>query len=291
MIVFKKYHLLNPSLKFFLQESKLNRIFIFTIFFLAILINSCSVTKNVTCNWKVENINVDGKYYEWQNKLINIEDYNVSIGFQNDEKYLYMCLVINEPLQIIQMFRGGFIIWFIPDDDTKTIGLKYPLGSYELNYRNEELELRKERMPKSDNTNRRGNLNVEKMIERLLEKETNFQIIDKSKYPLWLYPLENNQGIKPKISFQSIKLIYELQIPITNNSETDFKIPVSTGEKLKIKFETEEINQENFSRAKWEGSEGGFQRPAGLPPRKIAQSSFNREPLNFSVKLTLVKQK
>lgn len=256
-----------------------------------IFINGCSSTKDVISNWKNEETKVDGDIKEWQNNLTDIKDYNASIGFQNDDKYLYMCLIVNEPFQAIQIFRNGFIIWFIPKDNSKTFGLKFPLGSSEINFnRDETLNRWRERAFNSENTNHEERFNVEKMLEKYLEKERNFEIIDKSKYPLWMYPLENDKGIKPKISINSNKLIYELQIPISDNKEYDFKIPVSTGESITVRLETEKANQEDSGKRSWKSEDGRFQRPAGLPPRRIA-NSFNREQLSFSINLTLEKQK
>ncbi|MDH7604940.1 MAG: hypothetical protein QHH13_08585 [Melioribacter sp.] len=255
----------------------LNIIFVASII---IIVNGCSTTHQIVSKWKSDDLVVDGDYSDWQNRLEYIEDEDASVGFQNDKDYLYLCLIVNEPFKAMQMLRAGFIVWFIPDDESKIIGLKFPLGISNIGFDRKE----RRNFEKNDE---RGNL--EKIIERLFEKEKDFEIVDKSKYPLWMYPLENNKGIKIKISEKSNKLVYELQIPISKQQENNFYVPVTAGENLKITFETLELEFPSDKRENMGNiPQGGFQRPAGGMRRNMP--AFTKiEPLNFSVRVTLVK--
>lgn len=255
----------------------LNVIFIASII---IVVNGCSTTHEIVSKWKSDDLVIDGDYSDWQNKLEFIEDEDASVGFQNDKDYLYLCLIVNEPFKAIQMLRAGFIVWFIPDDESKIIGVKFPLGISNIGFdRRERINFEK--------NDERGNL--KKIIERLFEREKNFEIVDKSKYPLWMYPLENDKGIKIKISEKSNKLVYELQVPISKEQENGFHVPAAIGENLKITFETLELEfpsdrRENMGNI----PQGGFQRPSGGMRRNMP--AFTRiEPLNFSVRVTLEK--
>ncbi len=252
-------------------------IFIASIIF---VVNGCSSTHQIISRWKSDDLIIDGDYSDWQNKLEYIKDENASVGFQNDKDYMYLCLIVDEPMKAIQMLRAGFIVWFIPDDESKIIGLKFPLGITNIGFD------RQERRNFDKNDERR---NIKNILERLLEKEKDFEIVDKSKYPLWMYPLENDKGIKIKISEKANKLVYELQIPISKKEGNDFYIPVKAAENLKITFETLVLE---FSSERRENvrniPQGGFQRPSGGMRRNMP--AFAKiEPLNFSVKVILEK--
>ena len=44
----------------------------------------------------VNNITIDGNHEDWSGKLKYYEDEKVAIGFQNDDKNLYFCLVTSD---------------------------------------------------------------------------------------------------------------------------------------------------------------------------------------------------
>lgn len=258
-----------------------------TILIISLVLSGCSSTQQIISKWKTNNIKIDGNVSDWQGNLLNIEDKKFSIGFQNDEKFLYMCLIVDDPFKAVQMMRAGFIIWFVPDDNSKMLGIKYPLGISDINIeRNERINWRNE-MP-----NRDGNFNLEKIFNRSIEHELNFQIINKDKYPLWQYPLDNQKGIKPKLSVQSNKLIYELQIPISTNTANDFQILAELGKSLEIILETEELEIKDFAGRRdgfsAGGIDGGFQRPrVGMG---VGRGFSRPEPLNYKLKVTLEKK-
>ena len=289
--MFVKNYLKGRSL---IKQSRSNFILIiFIAVSILILINGCSTTHQVVSSWKLDSLVVDGDYSDWQNKLEYIKDEDASVGIQNNRDNIYLCLIVEEPQKAMQMLRAGFIIWFIPDDESKILGLKFPLGISEIGFdRNEIMQWRRDRTLRNEDERRNRNerFNLEKVLERLLEREKNFEIVDKSKYPLWMYPLENDKGIKIKISAKANKLVYELQIPFSKEQENNFYIPAALGENLKITFETLELEFPSGERdTERNFPQGGFERPSGGMRRMMP--AFTRvEPLNFSVKVKLEKQ-
>ncbi len=252
-----------------------------------IILSGCSSTKQIQSRWNSENINIDGEYEDWKDKLTFFEDEKVFVGIQNNDKFLYLCLIMEEPYQALQILRRGFIVWFIPENDSEIFGLKFPLG---INYKGEqdfEFSLRRDMTPGDILSDKK--LNLEKVLNEHLEKEKNFQIIDESKYSLWMYSLENEKELKIKMAVKSNKLVYELKIPIAKRNKEEFTLPVSAGNKLKITFKTEEI--------KLRDEEGSVERRFPVSGNQKPKGSFRRgfdvssrlKPLNLSINVVLDK--
>ncbi|MEG8947826.1 hypothetical protein [Rosettibacter firmus] len=259
-----------------------------SLIIISTLLIGCSSTEQIVSKWNSEEINIDGNYNDWVNNLTYIKDKNVSIGIKNNDNFIYLCLIVENPSQAIQILRRGFIVWFVPEDKSKIIGLKYPLGILESRLE-ENFDIRN-RPPISDRDSLRNEkVKLDKMVERLLANEQNFQIVDENKYPLWLYSINNDKDIKIKMAVNANKLVYELQIPLSGNHEDKLCIQSKPGDKLKITFETEEIKLSDVKdRPVRNFPQGEFRRPSGNMRRTMP--SFSRvEPLNFSIETTLVK--
>lgn len=273
---------------------------IIILLLIGIIFNGCSSSREITSKWITEEVKVDGDVSDWQGKLLNIEDKNFSIGFQNDNNFLYLCLIVDDPFKAMQMLRAGFIIWFMPEKNSEVFGIKYPIGISVVN-----LERGESFNWENETPNRSRKPELEKMAGRLIDQELNFQIVNKDKYPLWQYPLNNQKGIKPKLSINSNKLIYELQVPIAKESENDFeesskspldipleKIFVAPGKNLDVVLETEEIEVKNFDSERGRVFSNipdmGSQRPAG---GMRGMRGFSRpEPLNYKFVVVLEKK-
>ena len=268
-----------------------NCIFTISILSLIIIANGCSSDKELISDWTNKQIKIDGETSDWQSNLAYLSDDNVALGFRNDGKYLYICLTTTDFTKVLPMFRSGFIIWFEPENGGKTIGIKYPMHNV-LNNTQETPNL-------NERIYDRGNPSA--FIEKMLERQSELQVLNEDKYPLTDIPIENNEGIKAKLGYHSDRFIYELQMPLNDNKYA-YKIPALPGEKIKVKFETEELERKGFNGERGEGmgmprGEGG-ERPGGFggegrhggmrPGMNKGDRSF--EPLNFSIELTLKKE-
>jgi hypothetical protein len=267
-----------------------NYIFIISFLSLIILVNGCSSDKELISDWTNKQIKIDGETSDWQSNLVYLSDDNVALGFKNDGKYLYICLTTNDFTKVLPMFRGGFIIWFEPENGGKTIGIKYPMHNI-LNNSEETPNL-------NERIYDRGNPSA--FIEKMLERQNELQVLNEDKYPLTDIPAESNEGIRAKLRYHSDRFIYELQMPLNDNKYA-YKIPALPGEKVKVKFETEETESKDFrgersGSVRISGGEGGERpegfggegRRGGMRPGMNKGGSF--KPLNFSVELTLKKE-
>jgi hypothetical protein len=263
------------------------KIMTFSILFSFLLFAGCSSDKELLSNWTDQEITIDGEISDWQNNLQYFPDDNIALGFKNDNKYLYICLTTNDLTKIFPMFRSGFIIWFEPENSGKTIGIKYPFH---------DILTSDERMP-PPNDQMNGGENREDLINKMLLKQNEILILNEDKNPVTDFPIENKEGIKAKLGYHSDSFIYELKVPLSVNKYA-YQISAAPGEKLKIKFETEESDRKNFKRGNGmmmppEGGEGGErgggfggerQHPEGGRQR-MDRGSF--KPIDFSTEITL----
>lgn len=247
-----------------------------------LLFTFCSSSPELQSRWQSEKIIINGKASEWLNSLKQIDDQKVWFASSNDDKYFYMCLVIEDRSKVMQMMRAGFITWFIPSSNTdNTFGIKYPLSSKILS-REQMQNMTKEMFQPG---------NIEKMTTMFLEKQTELQILNKEKYSLSMLPVENRDGIKAKLGYSEGKFIYELQIPLAGNEDFSFPIAAVPGEEVKIKFETGTVDLSEMRPGGLEGMGSGSGQREGMRQGRIGGGGLGKftpsKPLNFSAKVRL----
>ena len=255
---------------------------------LIIFLYGCSAGIEMTSGWKENAVKIDGNSEEWAGSLKQIPDKNLAVGFRNDNEFLYVCLVINDPTKLMAMMRGGFIVWFEPERTENTFGIKYPVPN---------LFTDKESIPIMDKPSEREDM--QKRIVKDFDKQKEMVIINSDNYPLGQFPVSNNkEGINAKIGFEGEgRFVYELQVPLAAENNFVYKIDSRAGEKLNVRFETGEIERSKFGDDK-----GGMMRPGGgggeMPPGGGGQMpggrgsmpgtrSIEDSSINFSVELLL----
>lgn len=263
-------------------------IMISSLFIIVFSLSGCSSTAELQSGWDAGAVKIDGNISDWENGLHPVKDEGVSLGFKNDDKYLYICLVTNDRAKIMQMMRAGFIVWFTPQSgNPETFGIKYPmppslLGKDERESFNKELYQRGSR----DN-----------VFDKMLKEKKEFQIINTDDFPLGQYPINNNIGIKPKLSFNDERFVYELKVPLTSGNNNMYSLGSKPGEELSIKFETVEMDLESMRGL---GNRGGMRPGNGMGnegSENEGRGGFGRgrgnggfaksEPFNYSVNIRL----
>lgn len=223
------------------------------LFVLLILqfISACSSEKYVS-NWNEGAIVVDGNQSDWKGKLNYIEDERIAVGAVNDSENLYLCLTTDDRGKIMQLLNLGMTLWIKPDDDrVKTIGIKYPI-------RSDDFDMRSVR-------NMQPEGNHEDYLKMLLKdfhvKQNELQIVNEDNYSLYAYPINNGSGISLKLGESMQQLVYEISIPIGDNSSSEFNIDLFQGDNLTVGFETGEFQQPEGNRGS--GMSGGGSQPTG----------------------------
>ncbi|MCX6169302.1 MAG: hypothetical protein NTX65_08180 [Ignavibacteriales bacterium] len=270
-------------------------IFLFPALFLIIIIlGGCSAGVQMNSSRSEKEIKIDGDPSEWSKEIEPIKDKKFSLGFKNDDKFLYLCLTTNDRSKLLLMARGGFIIWFVPESgDKNEFGIRYPMA---LDQSEEPPvpEMNREGMQGE----KQGDL-LAKMINKMILEQNEFQIVDKEKFPLTAFPILSNEGIEVKLGYHSNQFVYELKIPLQKNSQFPFAVETLPGGKVKIKFETEEFKFEN-TRGNRNMSEGETRQPRGGAGGRRGGSGGNAgmrqgmggignsfEPIDYTVELKL----
>jgi hypothetical protein len=279
----------------------------FSLFLSGIILNGCSGAKEAVSDWNNSQVNIDGNATEWGKSLQYLKDDNVAVGFKNDNKFLYVCLTTSDRARIMPILGGGLIVWFKPEDGGKTFGVKYPMPADRADFQKPGQGAFEQGNAGFDRENR------SEMMNRMLDRQNDLQIVDEDNHPLNLYPIENTHGIKAKLGYHSDQFVYELAVPISGNNKYPYEVAMGKDNKVKIEFETQEMQRRNSSRERngdesqgdnggSEGGEGGMgpggegggmeggmgyggygrQRTREMGGR---QSSF--EPLDLSFEVTL----
>jgi hypothetical protein len=214
------------------------------------LINGCAAGSKMNSLWQNSEIKIDGDASEWSKSIQQIPDKKISLGFRNDDKFLYVCLASEDRLKIMMITRAGLIVWFEPESgDKNKFGIRYPMVITTSN---------PIPMPEMNRSGGQGSTSLDNIINKMLEQQNEFQIINKDKFPLTALPIVNNEGIEAKLGYRSNQFVYELKVPLATNTNFSYAVDALPGEKIKVKFETEEFSFEGMH-----GAGGGGRMPSG----------------------------
>ncbi len=212
-------------------------------------VTACSPQKYMS-TWNEDKIIVDGDQSDWGGKLKYLEDERAAVGVFNDNETLYLCLTTDDRGKIMQMLNLGMTLWIIPDNDNiKTVGIRYPLRLDDSDFKS----MRRKQKEGNDGEY------VKKMLKGYQEKHNELQIVNEDNYSLYAYPVNNKSGINIKLGVNMRQLVYEISIPIGENSMSEFTIDLFPGDNLTVGFETSE-----FQRT--EGGLGGGMTAGGRQP-------------------------
>lgn len=256
----------------------------------------CSSMKELTSKWSDNKIVIDGSQEDWQNKLNYNTDEGIAYGFCNDSENLYVCLTTGNRGRMFQLMRAGFIVWFEPvNNGGKMIGIEYPVG--ETIFTSDE---EKNMAMEPDKETKMKDF-TEGMITRLQLEQNEFIILNKEKFPLTAFPLQNKAGIEIKLGYHLQQFVYELKIPLKGLNTEEYGVYTLPGDIVKVGLQTEEFDRSKLSNRNpmSEGDrtgEGGFsgsggrrgmggggrRGSGGAPMQQVKQ-------LDFWVKLNLVK--
>jgi uncharacterized membrane protein YgcG len=274
-----------------MMRSKKKSFFILPLILSGIfLINGCAASSNMNSLWQNNEIKIDGDASEWSRSIQQIPDKKISIGFRNDDKFLYVCLASEDRSKIMMITRAGLIVWFEPESgDKNKFGIKYPIA------------VTQSTPLKAPEMNREGKTgeNIDNILNKWLEEQNEFQIINKDKFPLTALPFVNDEGIEAKLGYRSNQFVYELKVPLATNEQFSFAVDAMPGEKVTVKFETEEFITEGMRDNRSSG--GGMMSPGsgsgnrsgggkgggggGMRPGMGGGNMF--EPLNYTVEVKL----
>ena len=211
----------------------------------------------INSKWRTQNLIIDGKENDWGNSLTYIDDLKALVGIENDDKYLYLCLVTNDQDLESKVLRMGLTVWFDNTaGDEKDFGIRFPIGRGGVN---------REAMRKEMEGSESQRPNPEKMREMLIKNEYEAEIVGKNNDVNRL-PITELKGIELKLGLSNSRLVYEIKIPLSHKGGFNYALSADTNSTISIGLETGSFkrnpNNENRFRQP-EGGEGGFDSPNG----------------------------
>jgi len=264
-------------------------ILIYTGLFLLFLLSiyGCSAIPEVTSSRNNNEIIVDGKQEDWGNTFTSIKDQNAAVAFRNDDENLYICFITSDNQKIVRILSSGLTIWLYPQDAKDVIGIKYPVRKSSEDFRSvvnekgESMEL----------------LDINGRIQKLLKVQNELIIVDENNIGVFSSSPDVSKGFRAKIGYAMNQLIYELKIPLTKNKDfTQFVFKANPQDNIKVKFESEKVQNKSIDNEQEGNSRGGNEGMGGRRGRggnsggmgnKKGGTSGNNAPIDYEFKVKL----
>ena len=206
----------------------------------AVAVSLCTVCKSLQLEsqWRDRDIIIDGSTSEWAGLIQYPEDSKVGIGVVNEDAYLYLCLTSEDREIASQIVRSGFTVLFeTKGKKGKRFGVNFPLGmklsgppAQETGDREPDMAAMKERM------------------ELSLQTLALIGPGENDTFPMSTMMAES-LGVIVRIKPSQERCVYELKVPLNQDSLFKYAIGVGKDTLLKVTLETSKIS-----------------RPSGGPP-------------------------
>lgn len=182
--------------------------------------------------WIDQEIIVDGKLTEWQDKIVVPKNSHMGIGFMNDEHYLYLTLTTMDRNTIMQVLTRGFTVWIDPKGGKKHhLGFKYPMnrnmGDFRLLMQNRE----------------QNSQDFDFFIHELLSGQNEIEITRPGKDQIARLGMHNQTGLNVKPMYENGVFTYEMKIPLKKSVKNMVAIDTKSGKKIGVGFTTQKLDR------------------------------------------------
>ena len=235
----------------------LSLVFLVFLFFQS----GCSSFMKINSYWKNRDITIDGKNNDWIGHMYYLEEENISVGMNNDDDFVYVCVIAEDIFLRTQMMHQGFILWFDPTGgQEKLFGIKFPLGFQGMRQGNSLSGMRGEWREQG---------NFPEIPEKLLAE---LEILGPGEEKVKRMPVEKAKGIEVIFKASSGLMIYELKIPLLQNEDHPYAVEAEPGGLIGIGLEVPEMDREAIREAMKDrmgssrkGAGGGRMPGGGMP--------------------------
>lgn len=212
------------------------------------MLMNCSTLK-LESTWKERDIVLDGKGGDWLGAKYYFEEYAMSIGLINDEQFLYVSMMTENPMIRAQIMRNGLTVWFDRrGGKNRSFGIKFPLEMP----KKEKEEERIDPQEMMDETSRK------EMMQKFQETMTELEILGQDEKVLAKMNIEDAKGIKVKARDAMGTFVYELEVPLGSSEEYPYAVDVKAGDVIGVGFLSPKLE---FRRPS--GERGGGRVPGG----------------------------
>jgi hypothetical protein len=236
-----------------------------TLFAVLVLLSGCSNSRQVTSLPSNTEIKIDGDLADWQD-LTNIKDENISFGFRNDDKALYLVMVTNDRSKIMKIMRGGLEVWVEPSNSDDKIGIRFPEkpdpGEMMEQFRSQTMPNRDKQ--KFDEQNQQEKKELDPGMQMFLSKQKELYVLDEEGKVLKSFPVKGDTYAAAIIPYGSF-LCYELKIPFGSKPFLSTASMKNKDSKLTVEFVTGEL-ESGFDKMRRPDDIGGEGMPPQGPP-------------------------
>ena len=219
---------------------------------LAFTLTGCG-DQNISSKWRTQNLTIDGNDSDWGNSLTFYDKLNALVGVENDDKFLYLCLVTTDQQLQSKILRMGLTVWFDKTgNNDKKFGIKFPLGFSGMNRQNftgERFNPEQSQRP-----------NPQEINDRILKNQTDMEFVGAKNEEVRL-PVAQLKGVELKLGLKDGRFVYEMRVPLSHAGGYDYAISADTGSVVSVGLETGKMNfdrSENRGFGRSRGGEGGF---------------------------------
>jgi len=245
-----------------------------------VFLSGCGSANQVISNWQSDEIKIDGSLSDWNRNIQKVKEEGISVGFRNDDKFLFICLASEHRGRILTLLKDGLTVWFEPESGENNIfGIQYPMSSPQIKFRD---------ISEMVQGGMRGE-DPEKMIKGLIDQQNELQIINRDRFPVTALPILNDEGIEVRLEYRSNQLIYEMKVPLMAKKGFSYAVDTAPGGKIKIRFESEELIEDSKGGIKSIGLAGGGydNRTSHMGKRRGTAGGIMAETLHHEVELKL----
>jgi hypothetical protein len=206
------------------------------LLFMIFQVGCTTVGLNLESGWRDQEITIDGKNSEWIGAMWYLEDENISVGFRNDDKFFYMCMIAEDPIIRSQVMGQGFTVWFDPEGgDKKTFGIKFPIGMQAMGVQGRMDPRRATEREQSEPDPER----MERALGGLLKE---LEILGPGKDDRTRLKVEETKGINIVLELSGGMIVYELKIPLKHDEQNPYAVGAQAGDLIGIGLEIPKLD-------------------------------------------------
>ncbi len=202
-------------------------------------------TIDLKSRWRDREITIDGKNTEW--RYLNVlDDKETSVGVLNDNEFIYLLFITTNRNVHNQVVRRGLTLWFDSDGGKdEKFGVHYPIGFGGI---------RSAQDGGPENDNEWQNLRKENSTDEL-------EIIGPKKEDRHRMTLAETGGIEARFTTSNDVLVYEMRVPLLENSSHPFAIGTKSGARIGVGVMT--LNARASEKPAQDFGENGGERGEG----------------------------
>lgn len=202
-------------------------LFLIIFTFVLTLLSTCNPPETVESRWTDSPVVFDGNPAQWKDIMQYPDDPQFGIGVRNDGTFLYLSMTSWKRAVNRQILRFGFTTWFTsPSTKGKRFGIHFPLGM---------MKNAGER-----HADRESMHDPEAMRERMQEALQEMELLGPGKedsVPVKTVVAESF-GIIVRLFPSDENLVYEMKVPLRQDSVSKYAIDIGNDSLLKVTFES-----------------------------------------------------